>query len=813
MATIACLRPNPVSFPATTVVEITGIVNQPGNAVPAALAKSRRTCILGSMAAVLFRWINTVWFRRALAFWLVFSAATVGLAQTTPQPAATALPVFPIQPGSSVEGNISDSSPAVRYSIDARAGDVLTLRMDATSGNLDPFLTLFGPDEELIDQDDDSGDGRNAAITTTLPRPGRYIIEASRYGQGSAATSTGTFRLTVEIAGLGQTDPADPLATIPNFGLTPAPGIVAYRVPTAAALDDLVPERYFAFGGERGDLVRVIMATTSGDLSPEVEILNRSLLSITSSAAQSRPTEAIAYATLPETGWYLIRSTRSSGAGNFDLYVDRLLAGQELTIGEAVTGEFTAGAPVVSYVFNARAGDLIAANLFATDSASSVTPEIRLLDLNLQTLAQGAGSRFATLRRAIPRSGTYILQAINTNPQATGAFNLRLTGVPVDVSKLPVSAIGYNQQATGRIDDETPVQYYRFAGKAGERVTIEMNAVSGDLDPFLILSDGNLNEELSFNDNVSATRNARIVRYRLAKDGDYLILATRAGLAEGTTSGEFSLVLTVGDIALTPGALSASLTWSAPADLNLFVRDPAGRIVSWSNPSIPGGGTLQIDSNTNCETPTDQPVEHIYWPDGPLEPGDYDIWVWYQQPCVSAEAVQFALSVAVNAEPVLQTPAGAAILRPGQRFEARLRVAPDGRAFVLDAGRVSNPSPQQEASEGGDRLIVYGDAVQAAITDEVYAVFYQFHGAAGDRVQLRAETLTGDLDPVIVLRDANDRNLPNGINDDASPSTRNSELDYTLPADGQYIVAVTRFGVRDGTTTGTFRLTLDKVEP
>jgi len=239
MATIACLRPNPVSFPATTVVEITGIVNQPGNAVPAALAKSRRTCILGSMAAVLFRWINTVWFRRAFAFWLVFSAATVGLAQTTPQPAATALPVFPIQPGSSVEGNISDSSPAVRYSIDARAGDVLTLRMDATSGNLDPFLTLFGPDEELIDQDDDSGDGRNAAITTTLPRPGRYVIEASRYGQGSAATSTGTFRLTVEIAGLGQTDPADPLATIPNFGLTPAPGIVAYRVPTAAALDDL----------------------------------------------------------------------------------------------------------------------------------------------------------------------------------------------------------------------------------------------------------------------------------------------------------------------------------------------------------------------------------------------------------------------------------------------------------------------------------------------------------------------------------------------------------------------------------------------
>lgn len=751
-----------------------------------------------------------MWLRRAFVFWLIFSATAVGLAQTTPPPTATALPVFPVQPGSRVEGNLGDALPVVRYSLNARAGDVLTLRMDATSGNLDPFLTLFGPDDELIDQDDDGGDGRNAAITTTLARPGRYIIEAGRYNQGGAGASAGTFRLSVDIAGFDDANPDDPLASVPSFGLEPAPIVTSYRVPAAAALDDLVAERYFAFGGERGDLVRVIMSTTSGDLSPKVEILNRGLLSITSSEVQSRPTESIAYATLPETGWYLIRAERRSGVGSFDLYVDRLLAGQVLTVGEAITGEFTATTPTISYIFNARAGDLVAANLFATETAGGVTPELRLLDLNLQTLAQGAGSRFATVRQAIPRSGTYILQATNMNPGAPGGFNLRLTGVPVDVAKLPISGIGYNQQAQGQIDDRAPIQYYRFSGKAGERVTIEMNALSGGLDPFLILTDGNLNEELSFNDNVSATRNARIVRYRLEKDGDYLILATRAGLEAGASAGEFNLALTVGDIALTPGALSASLTWNAPADLNLFVRDPAGRIVSWSNPSIPSGGTLQIDSNTNCETPTDQPVEHIFWPEGALTPGDYDIWAWYQQPCMSAGAVPFTLSVAVDDEPVLQTPAGATTLRPGQRFEARLRVAPDGETFVLERGQVTNPTPQQAASEGGDRLIVYGDTAQAALTDTVYAMFYQFRGAAGDRIRVRVATLAGDLDPMVVLRDANDHNLPNGINDDADPSTRDSALDYTLPADGQYVLAVTRFGVRDGTTTGTFRLTLER---
>ena len=86
-----------------------------------------------------------------------------------------------------------------------------------------------------------------------------------------------------------------------------------------------------------------------------------------------------------------------------------------------------------------------------------------------------------------------------------------------------------------------------------------MATSSGTLDPLLILTDANLNEELTSNDNASASRNARIVRYRLEKDGEYLIMATRAGLAQGATLGSFDLSLSVGDIALETGALSASL--------------------------------------------------------------------------------------------------------------------------------------------------------------------------------------------------------------------------------------------------------------
>jgi hypothetical protein len=126
---------------------------------------------------------------------------------------------------------------------------------------------------------------------------------------------------------------------------------------------------------------------------------------------------------------------------------------------------------------------------------------------------------------------------------------------------------------------------------------------------------------------------------------------------------------------------------------------------------------------------------------------------------------------------------------------------------------VTNPTPQQAASEGGDQLIVYGDSAQSEINDQVYAQFYQFEGAAGDQIAISADRVSGTLDPMVILRDANDDTLPQGINDDADDSTRNARLTYTLTADGEYIIAVTRYGVRDGTTAGIFRLTLELLNP
>ncbi|HLU10081.1 MAG TPA: PPC domain-containing protein, partial [Oceanobacillus sp.] len=301
---------------------------------------------------------------------------------------------------------------------------------------------------------------------------------------------------------------------------------------------------------------------------------------------------------------------------------------------------------------------------------------------------------------------------------------------------------------------------------------------------------------------------ARIIQFRLPKDGDYYILASRNDLAQGTTEGAFNLSLTVGAISLESGSVTATLRWSGIADLNLFVRDPLGRSISWSDPSSPSGGVLQIDSNTGCQTPSAEPVEHIYFPGSEPLAGDYEIWVWYQDGCGREDPVTFSLAINVAGEEVLQT---SGELRPRQRFETGMRVTAEGESGITNTGRVTTPTAQQEASEGGDIFIRYGESITGTISDEQYALFYQFDGTAGDEVMIRAERLTADLDPIVVLRDADNRNLPNGMNDDADPTTRNSLLTYTLPETGEYIIAVTRFGVREGTTTGNFRLTLERL--
>lgn len=101
-----------------------------------------------------------------------------------------------ISSGQTINGSIEPASDEDTFYFEAQAGQRATIRMSRTSDSLDSLLALFGPDDALIAQDDDSGGGVDALIErVVLPHTGRYRILARSYGHYSAGTYTLNLRL------------------------------------------------------------------------------------------------------------------------------------------------------------------------------------------------------------------------------------------------------------------------------------------------------------------------------------------------------------------------------------------------------------------------------------------------------------------------------------------------------------------------------------------------------------------------------------------------------------------------------------------
>ena len=105
-------------------------------------------------------------------------------------------PVVPDAPtveidGDKVSGSIGEPGEEDLYTFDVAEDGLYEV---ATRGTTDVYLKLYGPDSPtaLIDEDDDSGYGRNAKIKRALG-PGRYLAQVRHY----SPAGTGTYTLRV----------------------------------------------------------------------------------------------------------------------------------------------------------------------------------------------------------------------------------------------------------------------------------------------------------------------------------------------------------------------------------------------------------------------------------------------------------------------------------------------------------------------------------------------------------------------------------------------------------------------------------------
>lgn len=106
------------------------------------------------------------------------------------------------------------------------------------------------------------------------------------------------------------------------------------------------------------------------------------------------------------------------------------------------------------------------------------------------------------------------------------------------------------------------------------------------------------------------------------------------------------------------GDVSFRLTWNGPQDLDLYVKEPDGTVIYYSNRGPTStGGQLDVDSNAGCSGPDQSPTENIFWPEGSAPRGTYEFWADLWSNCSGTDTPAYTLRV-FEGDTVVQTYTG-----------------------------------------------------------------------------------------------------------------------------------------------------------
>jgi hypothetical protein len=228
-------------------------------------------------------------------FSLILREATYSGLGQTPQSALN------INYGLTVEGDLSDLQAVRYYRFQAQQNDLITVDMLRASGNLSASLAITNASlQELINHTDSATSTANnpQIVEWLVPADGTYYLVASR----SQETTAGGYRLSLTSAGNAF---ADVPANVRR---------VRYGTSITGTIDDITPNIRYAFFGEAGDVIRLAMDRSSGDLDPVISVLNihgRVLVSDDNSGIDRNA--RIDRYTLPNTGVYYIEAGRVEG--------------------------------------------------------------------------------------------------------------------------------------------------------------------------------------------------------------------------------------------------------------------------------------------------------------------------------------------------------------------------------------------------------------------------------------------------------------------------------------------------------------------
>ena len=458
-----------------------------------------------------------------------------------------------------------------------------------------------------------------------------------------------------------------------------------------------------------------------------------------------------------------------------------------LTYGQTVSGTLNTLQFRHLYNFRGAAGENIRLAMTTTDG--DLDPYLVLMAPGGNVIAisddDGASNNAVITALTLPSSGDFFIVATRFGQEhgtTEGIYRLTLELITsTATSPLVGASISLGARTTGQLDQNTFEQIFRFEALRGQVLNIQMRRTSGNLDPMLDLLDGT-GQPLIFGDDENPdTSNAGIVNFTIPSDGIYFIRATRYGRQGGTSSGSYVLSINqipVEELGKTPGS---------------------ARLISYGD--VTTGG---IDQET---------YTRFFRFEGTR--GDVISAI------VSRESGNLAPRVSLldhELRTLSLSPDSPAV------SEARIpgaSLSDDGIYYLV----VSRYSGEEGTSEGEFTVqlngnpgigapnsleLIYGAQLNGFINDERFMELYVFQGEAGDRINITMENIEGNLDPLLTLRDWDRKQL--AFSDDDIADTQDAFIEnFVLPETGVYRLEASRYEKQAGTTSGTYLLTIDKL--
>jgi len=363
--------------------------------------------------------------------------------------------------------------PAVNdlWTFTAAANQYVTLSLAPAEPQLDPALTLLGPDRQIIARVDNGFAGVTESVTDLLLlQPGVYIVEVSDFYR-----TPGRYDLSLALSAQPQYSGGGPIA----FGQT-----LQGQLPAGG-------QHYWVFPATAGQRVSVVIepGVTTFDAVLDLYGPDGQRLVALDEGFSGDP-EVLSGFALPTTGEYavLVRSFSPQG-GPYTLSLDEgeqpianFYDAGDLAYGE-VRPESLQGQEAQAWFFQGRAGDHILVRV--TPLGPGLDLDVWLLDANLARVA--AVDAFAagepeTIELTLSADGQYIV-LVRDFRGVPGEYEIALGAAPIATPE-NAGALSYGDIIIGGIRPNTAVAW-SFNAQAGD--VIDLTATPGESSSDLVL--------------------------------------------------------------------------------------------------------------------------------------------------------------------------------------------------------------------------------------------------------------------------------------------------------------------------------------